>query len=283
MPGYAGHRPQARDIVAQPGCGSVPFKMEPRTLPGQGQFLNNRPTTAWASYRTDGMGEKVVLDKPSVTDQFKQSMGGVKLGYTGHVPQARSHFGTPHYGGCDGQSGGRHVLTRSTSWGVRTLDRADTMGVLEIPSMLGPGNAGDPPGYTRPPQRQLRYDLSDLHSDYGGHRPRRFDRSIDGKVGTPTAAAPAAASKSAQAAWRNATVTGHNDWPVHQAQPPPRLPSSANAYREEVGGITAHCERDTHMDPRPARTVNATMLTTSCSNTRTSCGPNACRCRVRPA
>ena len=238
VPGYAGHRPQARDIVAQPACGNVPFKMEPRTMPGQGEHLRNRPTTSWTSFLTDGTGKKVMLDKPSVTDVFKHSMGGVKFGYTGHVPQARSHFGTPHHGGCDGRSGGQHAQTRSTSWRDLVLDCPDAIGVLPIPSMLGSGTS--PPGYTPPLKRQLKYDLSDLSSDYGGHRPRRFDRATTGKVGTPiTAAAP---SKSAQAAWRNASVTGHNDWSVHQAQPPPQLPNSAAAYREEVGGITAHCE-----------------------------------------
>ena len=244
MPGYAGHRPQSKTVVAKAAIGGVAFRTDVDALPGQGTNLHNRPTTTFQSFLKNGAGERVVHEKPSRTDEFKRAIGGVKLGYTGHVPQARSHFETPDHGGCDGPDKGGQVRTRTTTWGDRVLAPTDVQEGLRVPSMLHKQDSieGDPLGYSPPPKQVFRRGISPTsrefgHGEYGGHRPRDHARALTGKIGTPLSTAPNAAG---QAAWRNTGPSCHNDWLQHQATPPTDLPSSTRGYLDEVGGIMAH-------------------------------------------
>ena len=96
LPGYAGHRPGARDVHHTMAFGGVPTFNTPRsrTPPGQGSRLNNRPTT---SFQELGCGWKLPEEKPN--ENFRDAVGGVLAGYTGFVPCARTHFGSSHVGG----------------------------------------------------------------------------------------------------------------------------------------------------------------------------------------
>jgi len=96
MPGYAGHRPGARDVNHKMAFGGVPTFNPPsqRTPPGQGARLDNRPTTAFHEY---GVGWKMPEERGN--EDFRATVGGVKVGYTGFVPGARTHHGSSHVGG----------------------------------------------------------------------------------------------------------------------------------------------------------------------------------------
>jgi hypothetical protein len=98
VPGYAGHRPGARDVAHTMAYGGVPTFNKP-TLhrpPGQGQQLDNRPTTAWQE-----IGRSWKQDEPgdSRSGEFLSTVGGVLTGYSGFVPNARTHCGSAHVGG----------------------------------------------------------------------------------------------------------------------------------------------------------------------------------------
>lgn len=97
VPGYGGHRPGARDVHHRMAYGGVPVFNRPSsaTPPGQGTHLDKRPTTAFQEY---GRGWKVP-DETLSTDRFRESVGGVLCGYTGHVPNNRTHYGSSHVGG----------------------------------------------------------------------------------------------------------------------------------------------------------------------------------------
>jgi hypothetical protein len=98
MPGYSGHRPGARDVAHRMAYGGVPtFNAAPvRRPPGQGQHLSNNPTTSWSEI---GHGWKEREPGDSRSDEFKGAVGGVLCGYTGFVPNARTHCGSSHVGG----------------------------------------------------------------------------------------------------------------------------------------------------------------------------------------
>lgn len=154
--------------------------------------------------------------------------------YTGFVPHARSHFGSVTLGGCDGAEKGRQVAVRGSGWGERSHPATEHMGVLPIPSMARADNP-NPRGYTCPPKRVYKDDLGDLARNYGGHRPRSFDREPTGKVGTST---PARRPQSADPP-RKPTRSFYNDWEVHQKHPPGPVPRDIGSYLQEVGGVTA--------------------------------------------
>lgn len=232
MPGYRGHRPGAREIVSTPAYGGLPFRMDPDRLPGQGEQLSNRPTTSWIAHLRGSSGERVNQDVPSVTDEFRDGIGGVKIGYTGFVPGAPSHFGTSHRGGSDGI--GPPAPSRGSSWGSRA--QTDPMGVLPIPSMTDPLH-GDPAGY-RPPKPQApvaRGDLSKVPLTYSGFKPRHFDKAPSFEpVGAVRHQSPTRTMSS-----RQPRTGSHNDWAVHQQQPPPPMPVDSAQYRQQVGGLIA--------------------------------------------
>ena len=97
MPGYAGHRPGAQDVHHKMACGGVPTFINPRarTPPGQGAQLSNRPTT---SFQEMGCGWKRPEDKSASSEPFREAVGGVLAGYTGFVPNAKTHYGSSHVG-----------------------------------------------------------------------------------------------------------------------------------------------------------------------------------------
>jgi len=98
MPGYAGHRPGSREIHHAMAYGGVPTFNPPklRRPPGQGVQLDNRPATSWQEY---GRAWKNEEPGDSRTDDFRDTVGGVVVGYTGFVPNARTHVGSAHVGG----------------------------------------------------------------------------------------------------------------------------------------------------------------------------------------
>ena len=77
--------------------GGVPTFNPPRMTrpPGQGEHLHQRPST---SFQELGKGWKVPAQELS-TDQFRDAVGGVLCGYTGFVPNSRTHQGSAHLGG----------------------------------------------------------------------------------------------------------------------------------------------------------------------------------------
>ena len=97
VPGYAGHRPGARDVHHKMAYGGVATFNDTRgtsTPPGQGARMGNRPTTTW---QETGRGWKVPEERPN--ENFRDAVGGVLVGYTGFVPGARTHQGASHVGG----------------------------------------------------------------------------------------------------------------------------------------------------------------------------------------
>ena len=118
VPGYAGHRPGARDVHHKMAYGGVPTFNPPssRTPPGQGRRLDNRPTTAFQEY---GRGWKVPEERPNET--FRDAVGGVLAGYTGFVPSARAHFGGSHVGGLTDVGMRGHVAQRGHGSRVERL------------------------------------------------------------------------------------------------------------------------------------------------------------------
>ena len=98
VPGYAGHRPGARDLHHTMAYGGVPTFNPPQLSrpPGQGEHMSNRPSTAW---QESGRGWKPEEPGDSRTDDFRNTVGGVLVGYTGFVPNARTHCGSMHVGG----------------------------------------------------------------------------------------------------------------------------------------------------------------------------------------
>ena len=112
LPGYTGHRPGARDVHHKMAFGGVPTFNHPRSPvpPGQGEHLHNRPTTGFQEY---GRGWKVPEENLS-TDRFRDEVGGVLCGYTGFVPNARTHMGSSHVGGL--AHGGYAPATLRHNW-----------------------------------------------------------------------------------------------------------------------------------------------------------------------
>uniref|UniRef100_A0A7S2HEH4 Ciliary microtubule inner protein 2A-C-like domain-containing protein n=1 Tax=Haptolina brevifila TaxID=156173 RepID=A0A7S2HEH4_9EUKA len=64
--------------------------------PGQGVQLDNRPATTWQEY---GRAWKNEEPGDSRTDAYRDTVNGVLVGYTGFVPNRRTHVGTAHDGG----------------------------------------------------------------------------------------------------------------------------------------------------------------------------------------
>ena len=98
VPGYQGHRPGARDVHHTMSFGGVPT-FNPRVVqrpPGQGAHLDNNPSTTWQEI---GRGWKPEDPGDSRSDGFRNTVGGVLVGYTGFVPNARTHYGSSHVGG----------------------------------------------------------------------------------------------------------------------------------------------------------------------------------------
>lgn len=113
LPGYSGHRPGARDVHHKMAFGGTPTFNHPesRRPPGQGMNLDNRPTTA---FQEVARGWKVP-DETLSTDRFRETVGGVVAGYTGHVPNTRTHYGSSHVGGLSQVGARGHVAQRGHS------------------------------------------------------------------------------------------------------------------------------------------------------------------------
>lgn len=120
VPGYAGHRPGARDLSHTMAFGGVPTFNPPQLNrpPGQGQSMNNRPTTAWQEY---GHGWKQEEPDDSRTNEFRDTVGGVLCGYTGFVPNARTHCGSIHVGGLSQVGSRGRIAQRGHSGHVERL------------------------------------------------------------------------------------------------------------------------------------------------------------------
>ena len=110
VPGYAGHRPGARDVHHKMSFGGVPAFNPPRVSypPGQGAHLDNNPSTHWQEI---GRSWKPEEPGDSKSDAFRDTVGGVLCGYTGFVPNARTHYGSAHVGGLS-QVGSRGRLAQ---------------------------------------------------------------------------------------------------------------------------------------------------------------------------
>ena len=180
----AGHKPGAREVLSQSSIGGIPFRNTPDCLPGQGEHLNNHPTTAWLAYTSHAENHKKLTPEPPTHNEiYRRAVGGVKLKYSGFIPGSRSHFGTSHMGGADGSGKGQQISSRGSDWG-QTSQVFASMGVLPIPSMAdGTAGGADPPNY-RPPKPQKMKGIGDLPSTYSGFRPTSFDKPITGNVGT---------------------------------------------------------------------------------------------------
>ena len=96
LPGYAGHRPGALNTNGESAFVGVPQTMEESLPPGQGTLstLADRGTTSWQE-----IGEQYKTSSADANDQFRGRVGGVKVGYGGHVPGAMNHYGAMHQGG----------------------------------------------------------------------------------------------------------------------------------------------------------------------------------------
>jgi hypothetical protein len=116
LPGYAGNRPGARDVHHKMAYGGVPTFSPPRSAraPGQGQHLEKRPTTSFQEY---GKGWKVPDDTLS-TDRYREAVGGVLAGYSGFVPNARTHYGSAHTGGLSEVGARGHIAQRGHAGAV---------------------------------------------------------------------------------------------------------------------------------------------------------------------
>ena len=119
VPGYAGHRPGARDISHKMAYGGVPTFNHPRsrTPPGQGSRLDNRPTTSFQEY---AQGWKVPEERPN--EEYRDSVGGLLAGYTGFVPHSRTHFGSSHVGGLANVGYRAHLPQRGHEASVNGLN-----------------------------------------------------------------------------------------------------------------------------------------------------------------
>jgi len=90
VPGYAGHRPAAFQTHGETAWGGVPQHLADE-VPGQGFSLP--ATTAFSE-----IGQPYKPHVQDRTDQFRSSVGGIKVGYGGHVPGHQNHFGSNHQG-----------------------------------------------------------------------------------------------------------------------------------------------------------------------------------------
>jgi len=99
VPGFAGFRPESVHVKNVSAYGGVPhqvaiqqdavglnFSVESDN--GPGQFQQGNRTFDWR--------RKVPAEAPP---SFRDNVGGVIPGYTGHVPRATEKHGTSHYGG----------------------------------------------------------------------------------------------------------------------------------------------------------------------------------------
>jgi hypothetical protein len=91
LPGYAGHRPAAMNTHGESAWGGVPQRIDDHAVPGQGMALPR--TTAF-----EEVGQGFKPHEQNRTEQFRSAVGGIKVGYGGHVPGEKSHFGSNHQG-----------------------------------------------------------------------------------------------------------------------------------------------------------------------------------------
>lgn len=90
LPGYAGHRPLAVQTHGETAWGGVPHHMD-EAVPGQGLSLPR--TTAF-----EEIGQPYKPHTNNRTETFREAVGGIKVGYGGHVPGEKNHFGSNHQG-----------------------------------------------------------------------------------------------------------------------------------------------------------------------------------------
>lgn len=86
MPGYTGFRPEARHVHNVSAFGGIPPSVaapEPETLAQGNRNFDWRRGT----------------DLPPAPPSFRDNVGGILPGYTGHVPRATEKHGTSHFGG----------------------------------------------------------------------------------------------------------------------------------------------------------------------------------------
>jgi len=94
VPGYAGHRPEAVNVHGESAVGNVPGTLEANRAPGQGWSVDHRDTTAFQT-----LGAEYKYRSMDKAEAFRETVGGVKSGYHGHVPGAQNHVGSAHVGG----------------------------------------------------------------------------------------------------------------------------------------------------------------------------------------
>ena len=91
VPGYAGHRPAAVNTHGESAWGGVPQRILEESVPGQGVALPR--TTA-----CEEVGQAYKPHDLNRTENFRAAVGGIKVGYGGHVPGEKNHFGSNHQG-----------------------------------------------------------------------------------------------------------------------------------------------------------------------------------------
>ena len=201
------------------------------------------------------------------------------MGYTGFVPHSRRHFGSSAVGGVDGtrqetiaqmkQAQSARAIPAGPATGTLLLpsmtepiDRPNRLGAA--PPYPPPGGALASYGGYRP--RAVEALEKGSLSQYGGQLGavdgykmtpfRRPHRPIATKVGASAAIAEwvphtdsgrfgidtdgdGKVEAHELQAWHAKTIKCDNDWLMHQTEPPPELPPSAQEYKAAVGGITA--------------------------------------------
>ena len=85
MPGYTGYRPEARNVHNVSAFGGIPPPGTATTIEELGQ-----------GNRNFNFERKPVENPPP---SFRDNVGGILPGYTGHVPRAQEKQGQTHYGG----------------------------------------------------------------------------------------------------------------------------------------------------------------------------------------
>jgi len=114
-PGYTGHRPG--DIHRY---GGAPVFLPPEVSRAKG-IAFRRPTSAWLEH-----GQwQAVAPEPRPADSFREAVGGIIVGFAGHVPHAEAHYGRAALGGV-AASGVRSdsVLAQRGQSSARTVSRA---------------------------------------------------------------------------------------------------------------------------------------------------------------
>jgi hypothetical protein len=230
VPGYSGHRPG--DIHH---FGTVPRFVPPSTAQPRSPYKQDiarvhRPTTAWqeiaAPTAMPHRPHQALQPTEDRTDPYKEAVGGVVAGYTGHVPGSQTHFGTPACAGGLIDAGSRpHTAQRDhehTRLGDLSKEFVEETSERAIHSV--PGYGGHCPG-----------EQHAFGTTFWGTSPSRF-------IGArPSSAASASACKSAHHHQRSASDSSpsrsaaHSKFERVSRGSPPRLAAAAAAAAHTRG------------------------------------------------